>query len=366
MGEAIISRGFSGSSGSSNGSNNKFRTEIITSNTLWRIPDDATGDVSVRIFGGGGGGGNYGGGGGGYMNNAIINSNELKSKEIYIVIGSGGANKNGTYSATSGGTSSFGTYLSAFGGGGGGGNNGEGGSGGSGGGGNIGGTGYQFGGGGAGGGNCIGGNGGRWGGGGATSHSKKISYGGCLYENSNNSSEITGYSKLGGNSGNATVNAENGTNTIGMGLDFEGSGESGCYIEDFLNNSQTTSSNKTYSAGGGYGGCGGISTNRSKVLGSIYGGGGGGYGANGGNGGTTGSGGGGGYGGKGGDGSQIYKYGDGGGGGYGKCGNGGGYDKINNCMVQAGIAAGGYGYTNSVVGAGCGGSGICIIQYYVK
>lgn len=362
MGEAIISRGFSGSSSSSNGStNNKFRTEIITSTTLWRIPDDATGDVSVRIFGGGGSGDDYRAGSGGFMNNSLINSNELKSKEVYISIGAGAFGNN----LTSGGTTSFGTYLSALGGGS------AGGMGGS--------TGgcnneahdaFQFGGGGSG----LGGFGGKWGGGGGSLSSKAIARGGCIYANNiyfgayirQDTTNITS-SGLAGNGGNGNINAEDGVNTIGMGLDFEGDGKSGCYIEDLINNSLVSSSNKINSAGGGYGGCGGISTNIG-TTGTVMTGGGGGYGANGGNGGRYGFGGGGGYGGKGGDGSYISGFRSGGGGGYGKYGNGGGYDMQNNCMVQAGIAAGGYSGNGAIAqkGGRRGGDGICIIQYYVK
>ena len=220
MGEAIISRGFSGSNGGgTSGENGNFRTEIITASTLWKVPENLKdGTVSVRIFGGGGGGNarvNGGGGGGGFMNNNTIDlSND---SEIYISIGKGGAPDD------SGGTSSFGIYLSAPGG-----KSGadeDGGAGGAGGAGyRYGGTGFQFGGGGAY--ATHGGLGGKWGGGGGHEDNNNfhVTRGGCLYENSQNIYEITGYSGLAGNGGNKSIGARNGTNTIGMELDFEGTG----------------------------------------------------------------------------------------------------------------------------------------------
>lgn len=448
MGEAIISRGFSGSSGSSNGSDSKFKTEIITSTTLWRIPDDATGSVSVRIFGGGGAGMNRRGGCGGMMNNTIIDSNELKGTDVYINIGAGGkllqSSSFGVYSmcggsssfgeyisalggnsfsggsggggcgydrvligggggwmnnavltinqgdivqvvigkggdgkyiqfgtnkvkygtmidGDNGGTTSFGTYLSALGGTGGGkrgyyraGNGGAGGG--------IfaylsvdysstfgnGGTGYQFGG---GGGNDLGGNGGKWGGGGSgglhsTAYSSHyVPRGGCLYENSQNMNEITGYSDLGGNGysnngkNTTTTNPTNGTNTIGnteVPESLQGPGFAGNAV-------YAKEKNAIVGGGGGYGGCGG----------NFFGGGGG-YGANGGNYG----GGGGGYGGKGGD------YG-GGGGSYGPGGDGASNDSITGSIsTKDGIFGGGGGGCFNNGQTGNGGDGICIIQYY--
>ena len=379
MGEAIISRGFSGSNGGgTSGENGNFRTEIITTSTLWKVPENLKdGTVSVRIFGGGGGGNMQsfgGGGGGGHMNNATI---DLKGQsEVYITIGSGGPPD------TYGGTTSFGTYLSAFGGQYGSRN--SGGNGGSGGAGNMrGGIGYQFGG---GSGISRAGDGGKWGGGGSFGNNKiNATRGGCLYENSQNRYEITGYSGLGGNGGNGN-HAEDGINTIGMGLDFEGDGKIGVLIKfNTANNNSTTLSAGMGAkcGGGGYGGNGGsvlaYAPNLSLITFSsinAYGGGGG-YGADGGNGCAYffnsfnryfASGGGGGYGGPGGSGGYfknidfvIY----GGGGGYGKYGQGGGYDMVNECLIEAGIAAGGHGVAGYATG-GYGGDGICIIQYYVK
>lgn len=62
MGECLIARGQAGSSG---GIGWKYKTEIITQNSIWEVPDtiDLSRGVSVRIFGGGGGG--YGDGGDG-------------------------------------------------------------------------------------------------------------------------------------------------------------------------------------------------------------------------------------------------------------------------------------------------------------
>ena len=121
-----------------------LHTEVITSNTNWVVPNLANNTVSVRIFGGGGGGGNNSGGGGGWMNNGDIVLNPGDS--IPITIGTRGSGSR--YGGSAGGTTSFGSYLSASGGSGGS-SRGAGGSGGSGGGGSTnGGIGWQFGGGG--------------------------------------------------------------------------------------------------------------------------------------------------------------------------------------------------------------------------
>lgn len=170
MSEAIISRRGYTAEGKP-----ELRTETITGTTTWTVPNSIKSNISVLIFGGGGGGGNGGGGGGGggWMNNGEFNI--AGGTAISITIGSGGAKEK------SGGTTSFGAYLSANGGSGGIHNAGafqHAGSGGSGGGGGAergskGGRGYQFGGGGGGGTNDNwnedgdGGDGGTWGGGGA-------------------------------------------------------------------------------------------------------------------------------------------------------------------------------------------------------
>ena len=365
MGEAILTSR-SGGIAANNGSSAELKTVIIKETDSFIVPKARNQQFSVRIFGGGGGGSGCGytrelfGGGGGWMNNAILTINQ--GDIVQVTIGKGG---NGRYvpfgtnksvyniinNGGNGGTTSFGTYLSALGGTGGGGSYGCGGAGGAGGGGigirsvdyttmqSGGGTGYQFGG---GGGNHNGGNGGKWGGGGG-SGSARISYiprGGCLYENSQNIKEITGYSGLAGNGyanlGVNNYNPTNGTNTIGnsdVPESMQGPGLAG----------SVQYNNVLVSGGGGYGGCGG----------DHYGGGGG-YGANGGNYG----GGGGGYGGKGGD------YG-GGGGSYGSGGDGPSEDGITGRIPTGdGMFGGGGGGHNNNGYAGNGGDGICIIQYY--
>ena len=116
MSEAIISRRGgkgNGSSGGDSGPGN-LQSVVISTNNQWTVPNHK-GNISVRIFGGGGGGYNrvsiagFGcGGGSGWMNNGefAIGNGSL----IQITIGKGG-----TY-INSGGTTSFGTYLSANGG----------------------------------------------------------------------------------------------------------------------------------------------------------------------------------------------------------------------------------------------------------
>lgn len=149
MSEAIIAKRYSksSSSGGSGTEPSHLVTEVIVENTNWTVPSGINGNkVSVRLFGGGGGGGSKAGGGGGWMNNGDITVQE--GQIISIRIGKGG-----TSSRSSGGTTSFGTYLSASGGSAP--NSTHAGSGGSGGGSSItninGGKGYQFGGGGV----CI-------------------------------------------------------------------------------------------------------------------------------------------------------------------------------------------------------------------
>ena len=374
MGEAIITSR-SGSIAANGGSNAELKTVIIKSTDSFIVPKARNQQFSVRIFGGGGGGGGCGydrvlaGGGGGWMNNAVLTINQ--GDVVQVVIGKGGDGKyvqfgtnKGKYGTMidggNGGTTSFGTYLSALGGTGGGKKGYRSGYGGAGGGifaylsvdysGTFcnGGTGYQFGG---GGGNDLGGNGGKWGGGGSGGlHSTAYSFhyvprGGCLYENSQNMNEITGYSDLGGNGysnngkNTTTTNPTNGTNTIGnteVPESLQGPGFAGNAI-------YADAKNAIVGGGGGYGGCGG----------NFFGGGGG-YGANGGNYG----GGGGGYGGKGGD------YG-GGGGSYGPGGDGASKDSITGSIsTKDGIFGGGGGGCFNNGQTGNGGDGICIIQYY--
>lgn len=106
-----------------------FKTEVIKESTGWTVPD-VDGPVNVRIFGGGAGGqaekttffnffffdGGCGGGGGHMATKDITLT---RGKNVLITIGKGGAkgagNGNGE-SGSAGGTSSFGTYISANGG----------------------------------------------------------------------------------------------------------------------------------------------------------------------------------------------------------------------------------------------------------
>ena len=344
MSEAIIARG--GRKGSGGGSDfHGLMTEVYTSSTMWLVPSNAiNNEFSVRIFGGGGGGAPGGGGGGGWMNNDTLTLEP--GTLIFINIGSGGQSvEDSSYDgiqhpfwATSGGITSFGTYLSASGG-----SaptipnndyvdenwvNATGGSGGSGGGGRLhGGRGYQFGGGGGSLRNGSGGHGGPWGGGGG---GNIIGQGGTY----------------GGNGGNTSVGAENGTNTIGwsnVGQELNGSYITGNGITTFWYTGGGAG------GGGGFGGKGGYGAT-SK---SDYGGGGGGYGADGGNGYYS-SGGGGGYG-KGGYGGTygitLWFHAPGGGGSYGRGGS----------LGKEGPLFGGGGSAGQD-----GADGICIIQYYVS
>ena len=341
MGKAIITSR-SGGIAVNNGSSAELQTEIFKANDTFIVPKARNQQFSVRIFGGGGGGYGSGGrsgsggttypvsvgGGGGWMNNAVLTINQ--GEFVFITIGKGGKGSTRTTEATNGGTSSFGKYLYALGGtaasyt--------RGGFGGSGGGfesnsihwSGDGGTGYQFGGGGGGGdGYGYGGNGGKWGGGGGGKHSTNQSdfpHGGCLYGNSQNMNEITGYSGLGGNgyarirNGNSVTN---GINTIGnseVPETLQGPGLAG----------------EMYTGGGGgYGGCGGNN-----------GGGGGGYGGDGGN-----HGGGGGSYNKGGDGSPNPNF-------------------TGTVPTMDGVFGGGGGGNKNGGNSGNGGDGICIIQYY--
>lgn len=359
MGEAIISR--AGGSGSSTPKYEEiFRTEVISVNGTFTFPKiNSSKGVAVRIFGGGGGGyydgNNMSGGGGGNMNNRVFTN--IKSGDKFLIqLGAGGLNASPTADSpgNSGGTSIFGSLLSATGGQGG--SYVNGGSGGSGGGvyswethaDPLGGTGYYGGGGAA---NARwansygrGGDGGKWGGGGGVSFQNnqqaKYAHAGIGgYINQLNKDEgLSGLAGNGGKAGRTTWGATlstNGINTIGKNLEFEGDGISGDYL--------VSSTEPVYygGGGGGYGGRGGVN-----------GGGGGGYGSNGGNGTVE-------------DSALGYGIGGGGGGGYGgdggdRCGGGGGYGlygKGGSNITNGGLAAGG-GYSS------CGGNGVCIIQYY--
>jgi len=356
----------------------RLYTEIFTSNTSWTPPDDVK-LVTVMVFGAGGAGSSSlsssgsgsAGGGGHYSKNVVALQNRLP---VTITIGQG--NITGT-----GGTTSFGNYLSANGGEiGYGFNGGDGGSGG--GGGDAGITDYNARGGdadvfgGGGGGNstnhtyyCRGGNGGYYGGAGGGGRSSAGGntynengqikyYGGNPYEPSGGSAVSggggAGYSHAGYSATSATFGGSGGVgqNTIGLGLDFEGAGTAG------LPGKQTGQSNG--GGGGGYGGKGGSAYRGTSTQYRGGGGAGGGFGADGGDGNYCG-GGGGGYGGKGGNGTIM---GAGGGGGYGLNGNGGdGANSSHTAGYDGGIAAGGGG-TLSNYTPGKGGNGVCVITYY--
>lgn len=114
MSEAIIARGGKGSINS--GSSNQLVTNIITNTTLFVVSDNVKDNkLYVRIFGAGGGGGcwNRGYGGSGYINNGTVYL--TKGTSVYVTIGMGAFN-DGSQAQYSGGTSSFGTHISAAGG----------------------------------------------------------------------------------------------------------------------------------------------------------------------------------------------------------------------------------------------------------
>ena len=373
-----------------------LKTIMFTSNNSFEVPEAKDQKFDVRIFGGGGGGCTYyGGGGGGWMNNDSFVLN--KGDVIPITIGTGGVSATNIMSSfNNGGTTAFGTYLSANGGS----RPGQtrAGAGGSGGGGvsqhgfrylggissiltvgGCGGNGSQFGGGGGGGSvssyDKTGGIGGPWGGGaGGTStfiwdNSYYVySNGYSKWYNYNTTAISNGKSggQYGGAGGDYNEDGVNGTNTFsnnqideslrGYGLKsskyvfntkISAGGAGGGYGGNAGNSSTTLYYQNTLGSGGS-GSSGSISYNVTqhwinKI--SVAGGGGGGYGASGGDGANAAGGGGGGYGGKGGNG---FGFNGGGGGGYGP-----GADN----KTEAGFAGGGCGGKS-------GGPGICIIQYY--
>lgn len=384
MAECIIS---SRRLNASMGRNTILKTESITTNRTWVVPSHV-GNISVRLFGGGGGGlmvytrpNAYAtaGGGGGWMNNREFN-NISNGRSIQITIGAGGnsqllnieASGTGTGSGATGGTTSFGTYLSANGGSGARLNISQlyGGNGGSGGGSQsqtysgatypmyidtYGGTGFQFGGGGADGHSAEsgsfqahGGNGGTYGGGGGANISlygvgfgasyggKGGTYGGGGGAGGQNIRVYGQGGQYGGNGANAFDGAEDGTNTIGNSQvpnNCRGNGMRG----------------SQFGGGGGFGGNGG-----------SIGGGGGGYGGPGG----IGGGGGGGYG------LSANGASDGGGGGGyyssgGRGGGGGSYGRGADSTHAAEYGGGGIGGGDGRGANRPGGPGICIIQYYV-
>ena len=380
MAEGIISRrGFNGSG--------RIKTilkeEFITRNTIWTVPNVINNSVEVRLFGGGGSGSNTSGGGGGNMNYDIIDV-MVPGAQISITIGAGGRESNSLY-GISGGTTSFGSYLSASGGEGG--VAGHGGNGGTGGGGapymgsrGDGGKGYYGGGGGGCGGSMshtnagIGGGGGIYGGGGG---------GGGLWGEENGGAGGYGgtYGGKGGNGcgnnnriSNKADDGENGINTINW-------------------NNVIIIDNKALT-GYGIGGSGGTLLNNGRRTGGSGGGGGGGFGGNGGRGGTAsytnwsdvcgGGGGGGGYGSNGGSGGGGRGRGGGGGGGFGDDGKAARSISPYNVSGNRFIGGGGGGYRGGYGAGGNGGggynynkytdegysepgnAGCCILWYYIK
>ncbi len=111
--------------------NLQFDYQQFTSSGTWTKPASLTGNemVVVQIWGAGGGGiGSFtssfqgGGGGGGAFNTSTFKASQLGSTET-VTIGTGGVGaigNNGATPAPSGGNTTFGSHLSAFGGGGGG------------------------------------------------------------------------------------------------------------------------------------------------------------------------------------------------------------------------------------------------------
>ena len=114
MSEVLITRR-GGGSGSSVGAI-KHVMEVITTNKTWTVPANiASTSIDVRIFGGGGAGAGSGAGaGGGWMNNAILTL--AAGTQVAIKIGAGGTGNDGKGKGNSGGTTTFGSYLSANGG----------------------------------------------------------------------------------------------------------------------------------------------------------------------------------------------------------------------------------------------------------
>ena len=214
-------------------------TITISANQNWTVPNHY-GAIDVLIFGGGGGGSqvfglhgpsSFGCGGGGWMNNRSLYL--TNGSRVTITIGSGGS------LGASGGTSSFGTWLSAAGGSAGSGS-GNGGSGGSGGAGINGGRGYQFGG---GGGIIRGGNGGPYGGGGGATNANYVA------ENITNYGFYTNNNALYFNSNSTVLHTFSGTSQAGTGLN---SGTTSGTVVSFVAANGTTLRISCGSGGRGY------------------------------------------------------------------------------------------------------------------
>lgn len=307
------------------------RTEIFTEDGVFRVPEGVT-SVRVMCYGGGGAGGEYGsnsntssyyggGGGGGYYAESDISV--TPGEHIPITIGLGGISDNG-YFSSNGGTTSFGTYLSADGGEAGTAGGGDGGTGGS---------------------------GGSGGGGGTTNYSNMHANGGRGYQ-------------FGGGGGGSPNYSYLATQTVALGGSMGGAGG----INTGAGSAGVDTTNLDVPFPGVAPGGSGSDSGRGS-------GGGGGYGSAGGKG-TGGGGGGGGYGGDGGDGGTGGSAAGGGGGGYGPNGKGGSAVKGSNYGIErtrlkrpidGGIGAGGAGGSGSSNStdhyAGKGGDGICTVTY---
>lgn len=349
----------------SGGLSKSLITEVVESTKNWTNPSYNSKPVMVMVAGGGGGGATYNMFGG--------NSGEIKfetvtlapGEEVVCTIGKGGTS-NGN-----GGASSFGSYVSAAGG--------------------AKGT--------------------------SAKHGMGSYFGGAPGKGLGNAMSPGKYGGAGGKASGASepVRGSNGTNTIGMGLEFEGEGLAGNVgtTTNYPSNKRPdsfggSSGNGGYGGNGGNGGNGGHLSSGSNPKENFtsrggYGGpgGGGGYGGRGGNGGAGGDsgkdsashvggnggnggpGGGGGYGAAGGlggiggiggsgkpyaDGKDGGDGGEGGGGGYGPNGNGGTggagmYAETESTYngLDGGIAAGGGGSSGT---GGKGGKGLIVIQYW--
>ena len=112
MAEAIISRRGYGAEGKP-----QLMTQIIASNQTWTVPNSIKGSISVIVCGGGGGQCYDGGGGGAWVNTGNITL--ASGTKVQITIGQYGTQNvwNG-WNGDAGGTTSFGTWFSANGGGG--------------------------------------------------------------------------------------------------------------------------------------------------------------------------------------------------------------------------------------------------------
>ena len=349
----------------------KVQNVIYQSDDTFVVPEGVT-SISVRIFGGGGSGYSFTGGGGGGGHMAHGEFSVTPGQKIPVTIGLGGYSSPNT--SGTGGTSSFGTLISAAGGSPGTMN--KGGNGGSGGGGLIGGD-ATYGGGGGSGALKKGGNGGTYGGGGGGGGGYQEYSSGSWHTTSagggGSGGQYGGSGGSGAASGSGSYGAK-GTNTTGLELDFTGTGNGGYAGSGWTSSGGYTNPPRAGGGGGGGGGYGGNGGGGSGAYGQYgsgfyggAGGGGGGYGGNGGTGAPAGyggaGGGGGGYGGNGGASRSISDRAvcGGGGGGYGKSGNGG-TDGSAGGIAAGGSASGQESGSNNGKGP-AGGNGICIVTY---